>query len=204
MQPQITVPSSWRFIDWRFSIMNRTKHITFSGACIALGILLPMMFHSIPNAGSIFLPMHIPVLLCGLICGPLWGAVCGALTPLLSSLITNMPPMAILPGMLCELTVYGLVSGLLIRHLPIKKSSLQIYASLIPAMVCGRIVSGLINGLIIQLGTYSLQIWLTNSFITALPGIIIQLILLPVLVLALQKAGFTLQTNHHTSTSSDK
>lgn len=184
--------------------MNRTKQITFSGACIALGILLPMVFHSIPNAGSVFLPMHIPILLCGLICGPLSGAICGALTPLLSSLCTNMPPMAILPGMLCELTVYGLVSGLLIRHLPIKKSSIQIYAALIPAMICGRIVSGLINGLIVQLGTYSLQIWLTNSFVTALPGILIQLFLLPVLVLALRKAGFTQLSTHYTPATSGK
>lgn len=181
--------------------MNRTKQITFSGACVALGVLLPMVFHSIPNAGSIFLPMHIPVLLCGLVCGPLFGAVCGVLAPLISSLTTNMPPMAILPGMLCELAVYGLVSGILIRNLPFKKSAVQIYASLIPAMICGRIVSGLINGFIIQFGTYSLQIWMANSFVTALPGIVIQLILLPILVFALQKAGFAVRSNRSSAAS---
>ncbi len=170
--------------------MNQTKKITFTGACIALGILLPFLFHSIPNAGSIFLPMHIPVLLCGLICGPICGAICGAVTPVISSLCTNMPPMAILPGMLFELMIYGLVSGFLIKHFHVKHFALRIYVSLIPAMICGRIISGLINGLIIQLGTYTFHIWLTNSFVTALPGIVIQLILLPILCAALHKAGF--------------
>ena len=79
--------------------MNQTVKLTISGACVALGVVLPIAFHSIPNAGSIFLPMHIPVLLCGLLCGPLYGLLCGILAPLISSFVTGMPPMAILPGM---------------------------------------------------------------------------------------------------------
>ena len=47
--------------------MNNTKKVVFSGLLVAMGIALPIMFHSIPNAGSIFLPMHIPVLLSGFI-----------------------------------------------------------------------------------------------------------------------------------------
>ena len=162
--------------------MNQTVKLTISGACVALGVVLPIAFHSIPNAGSIFLPMHIPVLLCGLLCG--------ILAPLISSFVTGMPPMAILPGMTAELAVYGLISGLLIQKLPVKKPLASIYLSLIAAMVSGRIVSGLLNGLIFRAGQYSLQVWVTGSFITALPGIVIQLILIPVMVVALQKAGF--------------
>lgn len=71
--------------------MNHTSKLTIGGACVALGVVLPIAFHSVPNGGSIFLPMHIPVLLCGLICGPLYGVTCGILAPLISSFCTGMP-----------------------------------------------------------------------------------------------------------------
>ena len=88
-----------------------TKQLVLAALCVALGVVLPVAFHSIPNAGSVLLPMHIPVLLCGLVCGPVYGLLSGILTPLLSSMITGMPPMAYLPGMLCELSAYGLAAG---------------------------------------------------------------------------------------------
>lgn len=168
--------------------MKQTKDLIIAGLCVALGIVLPIAFHSIPNAGSIMLPMHIPVLLCGLLCGPIYGLACGILTPLLSSLLTSMPPMAVLPGMLCELAVYGLVSGLLFRAVKTGSKTANIYRSLIGAMLCGRVVSGLVNALIFRVGNYSLQIWLTASFMTALPGIIIQLVAIPLIVTVLQRA----------------
>lgn len=171
--------------------MKQTIKLTISGACVALGVILPIAFHSIPNAGSIFLPMHIPVLLCGLICGPLYGFICGILSPIISSFCTGMPPMAILPAMTAELAVYGLISGLLIQRLPVKKYPVKIYISLITAMILGRIVSGLLNAVIFQAGKYSLQVWLAGSFVTALPGIAIQLILIPIMVFTLQRAGFS-------------
>lgn len=88
-----------------------TKKAAISAMLIAIGVTLPLAFHAIPNAGGVFLPMHIPVLLCGLICGWLYGLVCGILTPLLSSLLTGMPPMAYLPCMLFELATYGICAG---------------------------------------------------------------------------------------------
>ena len=168
--------------------MKQTKSLILSALCVAVGLVLPFAFHSIPNAGSIFLPMHIPVLLCGLVCGPVYGLICGVLTPLLSSLLTSMPPLAILPGMLCELAVYGLVGGLLIRLLKTRYSMVNLYLSLTGAMLCGRIVSGVLNALLFRAGEYSLQIWTAASFVTALPGILIQLVLIPLLVVTLQKA----------------
>jgi len=171
---------------YRFT-MTKTKRLIFAGLCVALGVVLPVAFHSIANAGSILLPMHIPVLLCGLVCGWPFGLACGALTPLLSSLFTGMPPAAMLPSMIAELAVYGLVSGLLMQKIKTGKLLLDLYLSLIAAMLAGRLVFGLLNALIFRAGSFSLPLWLTASFVTALPGIIIQLIVLPVLVLALQK-----------------
>ena len=94
--------------------MSNVKKLVIAALCVAIGVALPQAFHAIPQAGQIFLPMHLPVLLCGLLCGPLYGLLCGAVTPALSSLITGMPGAAVLPSMICELAVYGLVAGVLV------------------------------------------------------------------------------------------
>ena len=168
--------------------MKNTKHLIFTALCMALGVVLPMAFHMIPNAGSVMLPMHIPVLLCGLVCGPVLGLICGIFTPVLSSLITGMPGPAYLPSMICELAVYGLLAGVMIKLIKTEKPLVNLYASLITEMIGGRIVYGLMNALIFRAGAYSIQMWMTASFVTALPGIILQLLLLPAVVYALQKA----------------
>ena len=168
--------------------MKQVKYLVMTALCVALGVVLPVTLHAIPNAGSILLHMHIPVLLCGLVCGPVYGLACGILAPLLSSLITSMPPMAMLPSMICELAVYGLVAGILIRVIKTRYNIANLYLSLLGAMLIGRVIYGALNSLIFRAGEYSLQLWLTGAFVTALPGIAIQLVLLPVLVLALQKA----------------
>ena len=162
--------------------------LVLTGILIAAGVVLPIAFHAIPNAGSIFLPMHIPVFICGLLCGFPYGLICGVLTPLLSSLLTGMPPAAYLPAMLCELAAYGLISSLLMQIIHTPNRYLNLYACLIGAMLCGRIVYGILNSLIFRAGSYSLPLWLTSAFVTSLPGILIQLVFIPAIVIALQKA----------------
>ena len=170
--------------------MNKTRTLVFAALCCALGVVLPVAFHGIPGGGLVFVPMHLPVLLCGLLCGPVWGLACGVTAPAVSCLATGMPPAAKLPIMLCELATYGAVSGLLIRRVHIRSRAGGLYLSLAAAMLAGRVVSGLAGGLVFGAGT-TLRSWVTASFVTALPGIAIQLVLLPVLVLTLQKAGLT-------------
>lgn len=154
--------------------------------CIALGLALPQALHSIPGAGSIFLPMHIPVLLCGLLCGWSWGLACGVVTPVLSSLIFGMPPVAYLPGMVLELAIYGLVAGILYYKL-----KLNLYVSLLLSMLVGRVAYGLMQSVIFLTGgsEYSFAIFFNSLFVKGLPGIVIQIVLIPVLVMALQKAN---------------
>jgi predicted membrane protein len=170
--------------------MKNTKifKLIISSLCIAVGIVLPIAFHTIPNAGSMFLPMHIPVLLCGFICGPFYGLACGILAPLLSFLLTGMPPVAFLPSMLCELAVYGVAAGILFKVVKTKNRQLNTYISLVGAMLCGRLVGGILNAFIFSAGKYTMQIWLTSSFVTSLPGIIAQLVFIPIIIFALQKA----------------
>ena len=133
--------------------------------------------------------MHFPVLLCGIICGPQYGLLCGILGPLLSSLLTYSPPTAYLPRMMVELIVYGLMSGVMMRLFHTGRQTFDICVSLIIAMLSGRILAGIANALLFMPGEYSLKIWAIAYFVSCFPAIIIQLFLIPILYLALQKAG---------------
>lgn len=168
---------------------GKIRNMMFCALCIAIGIVLPMMFHAIPNAGSILLPMHIPVLLCGLLCGPVFGILCGILTPVLSSLLTGMPPAFVLPSMVCELAVYGLIAGLMKQLIHGKNALVNAYIQLLIAMLAGRIVYGILNALIFSAGTYSIKIFISAAFVTAFPGIIIQLLFVPAMAVLLDKVG---------------
>ena len=94
--------------------LSATKKLVFCAICVALCVVLPMAFHAL-GSGTVFLPMHVPVLLCGLVCTWPYGVVCGLLGPLLSSVLTGMPAAAVLPSMMAELAVYGLVTALVMR-----------------------------------------------------------------------------------------
>lgn len=109
------------------------------------------------------------------------------LTPFISSVTTGMPPAMILPQMMVELAVYGLVAGLCEKYIPQKNEMTKLYMSLIIAMLAGRIMNGLVNTCILSTQGYTLSIFMSASFITCLPGIVIQLIVIPVLVRILNK-----------------
>lgn len=168
--------------------LSRTKKSVLTAACIALCVVLPMAFHSIPNAGSIFCPMHIPVLLCGLICGWPFGLLCGIAGPVISSLLTQMPPLAILPSMVIELSVYGITTGILMKHIHTGRIKTDLYLSLISAMLLGRVAAGAAKALIFAAGEYSIAAWVTGHFITAWPALIIHLTLIPIVYLTLLRA----------------
>lgn len=163
------------------------KRLVMAAVCVALCVVLPIAFHAIPNAGQVVLPMHIPVLLCGLICSWPYGFLCGLLGPLLSSLITGMPPAAMLPSMMVECGVYGLVAGLMLKFVRTKSTYADLYISQITAMILGRVVAGIAKALFFAPGTPAFA-WVTTSLVQGIPGIVLQLVLLPTLVFALIKA----------------
>ena len=167
--------------------MYSVKRLTLAAVCVALCVVLPIAFHSIPDAGSVFLPMHIPVLICGMICGWPYGLLCGLMGPLVSSVLTGMPPVAILPAMMAECGTYGLVSGLVLKYVRTQRTYADLYIALVTAMLAGRVLSGIAKALIFMPGI-SMTAWITASFITALPGIVIQLVFLPHVVTILMKA----------------
>ncbi len=169
--------------------MSQVKKIVIAAACAALGIVLPMAFHSIPNAGATWLPMHIPVMISGLVAGPVSGAVTGVLAPVLSSLLTGMPAAPMVVPMTCELFVYGLVSGLLSRVVRTGRATVDLYVALVGAMLAGRIVNGILRALIFSPGAYSLEAWVAASFVTSITGIVLQLAVVVPIVVSLERAG---------------
>ncbi|HEX3037404.1 MAG TPA: ECF transporter S component [Oscillospiraceae bacterium] len=164
---------------------SMTVNLTGTALCIALGLVLPMFFHMF-GAGPTFLPMHIPVLLCGLLFGWQYGAICGIIVPLLSSILTGMPPIfPTAPAMMLELCAYGILAAIFYKNF-----RWNVYPSLICAMIGGRIVSGAANAVFINMASkpYGFAAFLSAAFVKAVPGIVIQIVLIPVLVLALEKA----------------
>ena len=167
---------------------NEIKKITLSAMFLAVAFVLPFFTGQIPQLGVMLCPMHIPVLLCGFFCGAPWGLVVGVIAPVLRSFVLGMPPM--FPEAICmafELGTYGLVSGALHNILPKKKAS--IYVSLLSAMVAGRVVWGLVMFACMgfDCSKFGMAAFLSGAIITAIPGIIIQIVLIPVFVIMMEK-----------------
>ncbi len=157
---------------------------------LAIGLLLPFLTGQLKTLGSMLLPMHIPVMLCGLICGWQYGAVIGAILPLLRNLLFGMPPMPGAISMAFELCTYGLVIGLM-YGLSKWKCIISLYRSLIVAMLAGRAVWGIAQYIILGIkgGSFGLEAFMAGAFLNAIPGIILQLIFIPVLMVALDRTG---------------
>ena len=169
---------------------TRLRKLTYSALYMAIALILPFVTGQIPEIGAMLCPMHIPALLCGFMCGWPWGVAVGFISPLLRSVMFGMPamfPAAI--AMAFELAVYGGMAGLLYSRLPRKKW--MIYAALLISMIAGRVVWGAVQALLAGLSgnSFTWTLFLTGAVINAIPGIIMQLALIPVLVVTMDKAG---------------
>ncbi|MBR4878685.1 MAG: ECF transporter S component [Clostridia bacterium] len=167
---------------------SELKKMVLSALFLALGLVLPFLTGQIPEIGSMLCPMHIPALLCGFFCGWKWGLLVGFVTPLLRSMLFGMPPMY--PVAVCmslELATYAVVSAIMYAKLPEKKSS--VYVALITAMIAGRIVWGAARFVCagLNVSAFGLSAFWAGAVTTAIPGIILQIIVIPVLVIALKK-----------------
>lgn len=171
--------------------MKSVQKLTLAALFLALGLLLPFLTGQIQYVGSMLLPMHIPVLLCGLICGWKYGLAVGFATPLVRSALFGMPvlfPMAF--AMAFELAAYGAISGL-IYNSSSKQDLGTVYQALISAMIGGRLIYGLVMTTITSLlgQPYSFQIFMNAAIMSGLPGIVLQLLLIPTIMLVLNKTG---------------
>ena len=165
------------------------KKLVLSGLFLALALVLPFFTGQIPQIGGMLCPMHLPVILCGFVCGGGWGAAVGFVAPLLRYLLFQMPP--IYPtglAMAFEMAVYGFVCGWLYPRLSGHKW--RIYPALISAMVLGRVVWGIVRLILAGLSaqSFTMAAFISGALLTAIPGILLQLVLVPLLVTALERA----------------
>lgn len=180
---------------------DNIEKLVLSAMFLCLGLVLPFFTGQIPQIGSMLLPMHLPVILCGFICGWKYGFVIGAVTPLLRSVVFGMPimyPTAI--AMAFELAAYGFLTGFLFKKARWHCVK-SLYRCLVAAMFGGRILWGIVMTVILGLGEngFTFTAFLTGAFLNAVPGIIVQLILVPAIMLALNKTHlipFKNQKNH--------
>lgn len=170
------------------SSKNKLIQMILSAMFLAIALVLPFLTGQIPQIGGMLCPMHLPVILCGFFCGPWYAFGVGFIAPLLRFLLFGMPPIVPTGISMCfELATYGLVSGALYSLLPKKK--INVYISLISAMLIGRVVWGISKVILLGLGKidFGWKIFFTEGFVKAVPGIIVQIILIPILVIALKK-----------------
>jgi len=185
---------------------NEVKKLTMAAVCFALCMVLPFLVGNNPPLAMAFSPMHIPVLIAGFAVGPFYAAIVGFFAPLVRHMIFGVPmvlyPVAI--GMAFELATYGIVSGVLYRLLP--KKVVSIYISLIVAMFVGRIVFILANVVMLGLSGrgFSWQELFGAAFVTALPGIVLHIVIVPIIVIALKRAGLLLNEGTFRFRKTDK
>ena len=164
--------------------------LAIAAVCLALCLLLPFLTGQIKQIGQALCPMHIPVLLCGFLCGLWYALAVGAIAPVLRFALFGMPPLFPTGSAMCfELAAYGALSGVLYRLLPDRRSS--VYAALIGAMLGGRVVWGVARALLLGVsgGAFTWGAFVAGAFAGAVPGIILHIVLIPVIVFALQRAG---------------
>ena len=170
------------------SRLNVIQLVT-AALCLALCMVLPFLTGQIPQIGSALSPMHIPVLMCGFLCAPAYAAAVGFIAPLLRFALFGMPPIFPTGVAMCfELAAYGLISSVLYRRLPRRRSS--IYIALIAAMLGGRVVWGVVHVILsgVSGSAFTWAAFMSGAFINAVPGIIVHIVLIPVIVMALERA----------------
>lgn len=165
-----------------------TRKLVFVALCIAIGLLLPQMARFVPLAdfGSILLPMHIPVLICGYVAGSRYGLLTGFILPLLAFFLTGMPPLfPVGVSMMFELAAYGFLTGFFYKRL-----KGNVLVPLIIAMIGGRLVYGVATAIFFGMANipFGFEAFISGGFIVALPGIIIQFIIIPPIIHALKNA----------------
>lgn len=184
---------------------KRTYSMVITAMLMAVGLVLPFLTGQIQTIAKIISPLHIPVLICGLCCGWRWGLMLGAVLPLLRGLIFGIPvfPTSALP-MAFELAAYGLITGLMYAFL-LKKSKKGnhlplILFSLVTAMILGRFVGGAAKALLLAAGIigskspFTFAAFFTSYFVSTALGALIHIVVIPMVVLALEKAKLSPMT----------
>ena len=131
MQPKTAVAT--RTLPLSFKLTDVRSYAVIA-VFTALSVITPWAFHQFHLAGPTYLPMHFFIFIAALAAGWQAGLIVGVLTPLAAFALSGMPTLTILPQVLVEVSVYGVIAGLLRQ-----KAHLNVLWSLLGAMVGGRL-----------------------------------------------------------------
>ncbi len=162
---------------------EKVKYVVGTILLSGLGVALPRIFHILAgvSAGSIFLPMHICVLISALTFGAISSTIVAGTSILCNYLLTGMPSLIRFPYMLIELVIYGIL-------LSVFNKKFNSYVSLIMTIILGRILyAGVLFSAVNILGLSSYGISVIESIKMGIPGIILQLLFVPVLAKIINK-----------------
>ena len=190
---------SQRSVRGRGLSQTQIRRMIYAAMYLALAMVLPFITMNIPEIGKALSPMHIPVMLCGFMCGWPWGMAVGFIAPLLRAVTIGMPqlfPDAV--GMAFELAAYGFLTGAAWRVLPHRPPVL--YGTLVFAMVIGRLVWGIARAVIMGItgNAFTFGMFIGGALLNAIPGIILHIVLIPLLVMAMERAGLSLNSTTQT------
>ncbi|MDO4582184.1 MAG: ECF transporter S component [Bacillota bacterium] len=178
------------FVKKKKTTSQRIRDLVLAAMFMALGLALPFLTGQIPQIGGMLLPMHLPVLLCGLVCGWQYGLIVGFILPLLRMSLFGMPPLITAVAMAFELAAYGGIAGFLYNRSK-WQCLISLYRSLIIAMVGGRVIWGAVRVMLTGVAgeAFTWQLFMAGAFLNAIPGIILQLVFIPALMVALNRTG---------------
>lgn len=164
-------------------------NLVLSAMFLCIALLLPFLTGQIPQVGKLLLPMHIPVILCGLICGWQYGLAVGFIAPILRGIIFANPVLFPTGAIMAfELAAYGAFAGM-IYSLFKNQNIGKVYISLIISMLAGRIVKCIFQFFILGFTDegFVFAAFFAGAFTNAIPGIILQLIIIPLIMFTLDK-----------------
>lgn len=167
------------------------RQLVLTALFLALAFVLPLLTGQVPKVGNMLCPMHFPVLLCGFVLGGPWGLAVGFAAPLLRSVLFGMPPLFPTAIAMCfELMTYGFVAGFLYNRSR-WQCVIALYRSMIASMVAGRLVWGVAQIVLLGLSgsAFTLQAFMAGALLNAIPGIVLQLLLIPAIMVALNRTG---------------
>ncbi len=148
--------------------LNYDEAKTYLWAAVFVGcnLVLPQVFHLIPQGGFIFAPLSLVILAGAYKLGWRVGLLAALISPLINHLLTGMPAWGVLPVMTFKLCALALIAGFTAQYF--KKASL-------PLLVGVVLVSVLIGGL----GELALTGGITatiQDFTIGWPGLLLQVI----------------------------
>ena len=160
----------------------KTREITWISLFIVLAIITPIVFHLF-GAGLMFLPMFLPIILSGYFLDLPGAILVGLLAPWVSGVVTGMPPLIPVAPIITVQVVSAVSMVSYLYH----RKRIHYFLCLVAGIVAERFSLILMMYLVAPLLNLPPKLLSWGSFIYSLPGIVLQLFVIPVVLLIVWK-----------------